>query len=90
MILRNYSNVHVGISSPMGVYIDGAENILMCELSSHNLRLIDTKGNTSKVLLSGTDGLCNPRTVSVRPNDKTLIVGVVAQTLIVCKLAAST
>ena len=87
--ISNYSSAAVGISYPMGMYIDGAENILVCENDSHNLRLIDVKGNTSKVILSGSDGLCYPYTVSVRPNDKTLIVGGVAQTLIVCKLVAS-
>ena len=85
--ISNYSSVTV--SYPMGMYIDGAENILVCELHSHNLRLIDAKGNTSNVILSGTDGLCNPRIVSVRPNDNTIIVGGITQTLVVCKLAAS-
>ena len=87
--ISNYSSAAVGISLPLGVYIDGAENILVCENGSHNLRLIDTKGNTSKVILSGTDGLCYPRTVSVRPNDNILIVGGDTQTLIVSKMAAS-
>ena len=87
--ISNYSSAAVGISCPTGVYIDGAENILVCELSSHNLRLIDAKGNTSKVILSGTDGLCYPHTVSVRPYDNILIVGGDTQTLIVCKMAAS-
>ena len=87
--ISNYSSVTVGISRPMGMYIDGAENILVCELLSHNLRLIDSKGNTSKVLLSGSDGLYYPYTVSFRPNDNTLIVGGNIQTLVVCKLAAS-
>ena len=87
--MTNYSSAAVGISSPMGIYIDGAENILMCEYNSHNLRLIDAKGNTSKVILSKTDGLQRPRTVSVRPNDNILIVGEYAETLAVCKMAVS-
>ena len=87
--ISNYSRAAVGISRPMGLYIDGAENILVCENYSNNLRLIDAKGNTSKVILSGSDGLCYPRTVSVRPNDNTLIVGGQTQALIVCKLVAS-
>ena len=87
--MTNYSSAAVGISRPMGMYIDGAGNILVCEFHSHNLRLIDAKRNTSNVILSRTDGLCYPRTVSVRPNDNTLIVGGQTQTLIVCKLAAS-
>ena len=87
--ISKYSIAAVGISRPMGMYIDGAENIIVCEWSSHNLRLIDTKGNTSKVLLSGSDGLYHPYTVSVRPNDNTLIVGGYAETLVVCKMALS-
>ena len=87
--ISNYSRAAVGISSPMGIYIDGAENVLVCEYHSHNLRLIDARGNTSKVLLSGSDGLWHPRTVSVRPNDNTIIVGGDTQTLIVCNLASS-
>ena len=87
--ISNYRSAAVAISSPMGVYIDGEENIIVCEWSLYNLRLIDTRGNTSKVLLSRTDGLCNPQTVSVRPNDNILIVGGYAETLIVCKMAVS-
>ena len=91
--ISNYSSAAVGISSPMGMYVDGAGNIIVCELScendSYNLRLIDAKGNTSKVLLSETDGIWYPQTVSVRPNDNTIIVGGITQTLVVCKLAAS-
>ena len=85
--ISNYSNA--GISKPRGMYIDGAGNILVCEYSSHNLRVIDAKGQTSKVLLSGTDGLSSPNTVSVRPNDNTLIVGGYKPTLLVCKMVVS-
>ena len=87
--MTNYSSAAVGISSPMEMYIDGEENIIVCEWSSHNLRLIDTRGNASKVFQSRTGGICYPRTVSVRPNDKTLIVGGHTQTLVVCKMSAS-
>ena len=87
--ISNYSSAAVGISYPMGMYIDGAENILVCELNSHNLRFIDAKGKTSKVLLSRTDGLWYTHTVSVRPNDNTIIVGGCAETLVVCKMAVS-
>ena len=78
----------VGIVSPMGVYIDGENNILVCEQFSHNLKLIDAKGLTSKVLY-GTEGLHSPCTVSVRPTDNTLIVGGKMQTLVVCKMVVS-
>ena len=87
--ISNYSSAAVGISSPKGIYIDGAENIIFCDNASHNLRVINAKGNTSKVLLSRTDGLWYPHTVSVRPYDNTLIVGGDTQTLIVCKMAAA-
>ena len=85
--ISNYSNA--GISYPKGMYIDGAGNIIVCEYSTNNLRIIDTKGQTSKVLLSGTDGLDRPCTVSVRPNDSTLIVGGRMKTLVVCKMVES-
>ena len=87
--LSNYSSAAVGISSPMGIYIDEVGNILMCEYNSNNLRLIDTKGNTSKIILSGSEGLCYQQTVNVRPNDNILIVGGMTQYLVVCKMAAS-
>ena len=83
----NYSNA--GISNPLGMYIDGTGNILVCEQISNNLRVIDAKGQTSKILLSGTDGLHHPCTVSVRPNDNTLIVGGHTPTLLVCKMMVS-
>ena len=85
--MTNYNKA--GIRGPMGMYVDGAENILVCEYNSHNLRFTDAKGQTSKVLLSGTDGLQSPYTVCVRPNDNTLIVGGQAQTLFVCKMVVS-
>ena len=85
--ISKYSNVSV--STPRGMYIDGEENIIVCELDSNNLRLINAKGQTSNVLLSGTDGLCYPYTVSVRQNDNTLIVGGGTQTLVVCKMVVS-
>ena len=81
-----YSSAAVGISRPTGIYIDGAENILVCECNSHNLRLINAKGQKSNVFLSGTDGLYQPYTVSVRQNDNTLIVGGNTQTLVVCMM----
>ena len=87
--ISNYSYAAVGISKPTGMYVDGAENIIVCEYYPHNLRLIEVKANTSKVILSGSDGLCNPYTVSVRPNDNTIIVGGLTQTLVVCKMAVS-
>ena len=73
----------------MGMYIDGVENITVCEYSSHTLRVIDAKGHASKVLLSGADGLSYPRTVSVRPNDNTHVVGGVTPTLLVCNIMVS-
>ena len=85
--ISNCSNA--GIRGPMGVYIDEVENITVCEYSSHTLRVIDAKGQTSKVLLSGTDGLSQPRTVSVRPNDNTIIVGGNTHNLVVCKMVVS-
>ena len=85
--ISNYSNA--GISRPLGMYIDGAGNILVCEHSSHNLRVINAKGQTAKFLLSGTDGLSRPRTVSVRLNDNTVIVGGDTHNIVVCKMVAS-
>ena len=85
--ISNCSNA--GNSSSRGVYIDGAENILVCRYSSNNLHIINANGQASKVLLSRTDGLCKPCTVSVRPNDNTLIVGGETQNLIVCKMVVS-
>ena len=82
--VSNYSNA--GISRPLGMYIGGADNILVCEKISNNLRVIDAKGQISKVLLSGTDGLSYPRTVSVRPNDNTVIVGGDTNNIVVCKM----
>ena len=75
-----------GIGSTRGMYTDGKENILVCGYFSNNLHIINANGQASKVLLSGTDGLCKPCTVSVRPNDNTLIVGGETQNLIVCKM----
>ena len=76
-----------GIECPRGIYIDGAGNIFVCQYFSHSIRVIDSNGQTIKVLLSETDGLKYPYTVNVRPNDNTLIVGGSSEQLVVCKMA---
>ena len=85
--ISNYSNV--GLKYPLGMYIDGGENILVCEHNLSNVRIVDTKGHVSKVLLSGSDGLKQPYTVSFRPSDKTLIVGGAQSKLIICKMGSA-
>ena len=86
--ISNYSNA--GLREPLGMYIDGAENILVCEFSSNNLRIIGINEQVSKVLLSGSDGLNQPYTISFRASDRTLMIGGWAQhKLIVCKMASA-
>ena len=64
-----------GLSHPLGMYIDGAENVFICGFSSHNVHIIDKNGTHKKVFLTANDGLNCPYSISFRSSDNTLVVG---------------
>ena len=70
-----YSYKHSGLSRPLGMYIDGAENVFICGYHSHNLHIIDKTGKHKKIFLTANDGLNYPYTISFRSSDNTLVVG---------------
>ena len=83
-----YSYKNTGLVKPFKSYIDGAENILICGIRSNNVHVVNNSGKLIKILLSASDGLNQPCTISFRPSDKTLIVGG-QQKLIVCKMVST-
>ena len=82
-----YTYKHSGLQHPLGMYIDGGNNVFICGYNSHNVHVIDSKGMHKKVLLTKNDGLNDPFTISFRSSDNTLVVGGhMGHDIIVCKL----
>ena len=81
-----YSYEHSGLTFPLGMYIDGGENVFVCGHGSHNVHVIDKHGKHKRIFLSASDGLSNPYTISFRSSDNTLVVGGQMKHLLVCKL----
>ena len=83
-----YTYKHSGLQYPLGMYIDGGNNVLVCSIVSNDIHVIDSNGNHKKVLLTKNDGLNSPYTISFRPSDNTLVVGgMMGSNIIVCKLS---
>lgn len=57
------------------MYVDGDLNVYVCVYNSHNVQVIDKNGKYMKTILSASDGLRNPRSISFRECDNTLVVG---------------
>ena len=70
-----YSFKHSELKFPLGMYIDGAENVFICSYTSHNVHIIDKTGKHKKIFLTANDGLNYPYTISFRSSDNTLVVG---------------
>ena len=70
-----YIYKHSLLKRPMGMCIDGGENVFVCGCDSDNVHIIDKDGKHKRVLLTAADGLINPYTICFRPSDNTLIVG---------------
>ena len=66
---------HSGLIQPLGMYVDGRENVFICGYSSHNVHIIDKTGKHKKIFLTENDGLKYPYTISFRSSDNTLVVG---------------
>ena len=83
-----YTYKHSGWQYPLGMYIDGGNNVLICGYNSHNVHVIDSNGKHKKVLLTKNDGLNQPYTISFRSSDNTLVVGgIMGSNILVCKLS---
>ena len=74
------------LQSPLGVYIDGHQNVLACGFGSNNIHVIDKSGKQVKILLSANDGVSQPYTLSFRQSDDTLVVAGGGMKLLVCKM----
>ena len=83
-----YTYKHSGWQYPLGMYIDGGNNVMICGYNSHNVHVIDSNGKHKKVLLTKNDGLNQPYTISFRSSDNTLVVGgIMGSNILVCKLS---
>lgn len=83
---ETYSYKNPKLDGPKGLYVDDEEIILVCGCESNNVHMIDKNGKLIRILLSYSNSLYRPQTVSFRPSDRTLVVGGQSQTLVVCKL----
>ena len=70
MVIYRYSNRNM--KTPFRMYVDGEDNLLVCEYNSDNVHMIRYDGRNQKILLSEKDGLDHPMCVSDRHS---LVVG---------------
>ena len=61
--------------SPRGLYCDDGDNILVCGQVSDNVKVITAEERKCCELLSSSDGLKKPCSISYREKDEVLIVG---------------
>ena len=78
--LESNGNVLSTISNPSfkrcrGISVDENENLLLCDMGSHNVFLITRDGKEVREFLTEKDVLCQPYTTSFRRSDGTLVVG---------------
>ena len=64
-----------GMNFLSGLYCDGGDNILVCGRGTNNIQVITAEGKKHCDLVSSTDGLKAPLSISYRESDDTLIVG---------------
>ena len=58
-----------------GMYIDGENNIFVCDKVSNNIQVITSAGKHHGILLSALDGIKQPYSIAYREIDGTLLVG---------------
>ena len=68
---------------PCGVLLDGDDNVFVCGEDSNNVIVFDKHGKKIKTLLTASDGLKYPLSISYRQSDNTLVVGGNGSTTIV-------
>ena len=73
-IVYQYS-YYVGLEQTHGLFVDYNGNIIICNHSRNSVQVITAAGEKHKTLLSHDDGISEPRCVTFRPSDGTLVVG---------------
>ena len=63
------------LKTPVGMYVDGEDNLLVCGLNSHNVHVVQHGGGKEKILLSEKDGMNLPVCISHRQSDGCLVIG---------------
>ena len=63
------------VQDPAGILVESADNIHLCDFSSHTVHIITADGRKHGTLLSLEDGLNGQRAVAYRSSDNTLMVG---------------
>ena len=77
--LESNGNIMHSVSNPsfklcLGISVDENENLLLCDMGSHNVFLITRDGKEVREFLTEKDGLYQPYTTSFRRSDGTLVV----------------
>ena len=73
------------VQDPAGILVDSADNVFLCDLSSHTVHIITADGRKHGTLLSLEDGLNGQRVVAYRSSDNTLMVGCMHTEKLPCK-----
>lgn len=71
---------------PKGVYVDSADNTIVCGDYSNNLHVISANGKKHRILLTSDDGVHYPISVAYRQSDATLVIGSEFENVLVFKL----
>ena len=74
------------LKDPRGLFVDDNNVLMICWWWSNKITVVTAEGRHERTLLSVTDGLVNPHTVSYRPRDGTLVVGMYNGTLPACRV----
>ena len=63
------------LDRPRGILVDSADNVLLCNYYSNTIVVITPDGRKHGTLLSGKDGIEDPRILAYRARDNTVMVG---------------
>ena len=66
-MIYQYSDTDV--KSPIGMYVDGEDNLLVCGATSHNVHMIRHDCRQGNILFSEKDEIHLPVCISCRPSD---------------------
>ena len=81
-----YSYRDSGLVYSHGIFVDDGENLFACGYMSNNVYVVNEHGKKIKVLLSQSDGLQYPNTITFRQSDKILVVGCFTNNILICEM----
>lgn len=59
---------------PLGIFVDGGDNIFVCGRRSNNVQTVVNYETKDKDFISSADGITEPYSICFRDKDNTLVV----------------